>query len=269
MPRVRLNNKFTYSNDAVYVDLHAVNEATLKGRNGNLYTTETIPYDMLFPVFNFPQLGNNHDQRHGNRITITSVRYKTMINLNPIFLTNSSNGPFSSGATDGTTSPPKRFFKFRYMLVQWDDDIANSVDEVYIFKWFLRSYCWAIPPTRTEEPIVAADYSDAPVSVHSNLLHETTEYIAKFNILCDKCLTLTNTKQQISLDITVPLNKTYCFDEDNPNLLLYPHLTLFILPPLNGYTDIDPLSLKQMLAQNRLVNLCTCYNFTKLNFIDL
>ena len=260
MPRVRLNDKFTYQNESYTMRLGG----TLGDSNSNLYKESNVP--IFFPTFNFPILGATHNDRVGNRITVTSIRFKATLQLTWQFVSNSGN-PFGGGTFTNSTYPQKRFYKLRYMVVQLDDDIpaTQTVNEAWFYKWFKRSYTWCIPNTTA----IADDYANAPVSTHANLLHSTTPYVAKFNILCDKCFTLTSTKPQISLDITLPLNKEFCWEEGSDTNLLYPHLYMFILPPLNGIVDMDINTQKNMSITNLPEDFIRIDSFTKLSFVDL
>lgn len=266
MPKVRLDSKFTYWNGAYDLWFPSYTSRPL---NFNIYNKSEfsgIAPVLVTPQTVLPMLGNSHNERHGNRITVTSIRWKSIIHLMPDFLKGNYN-PFTT--TDvKTTDPPHRFFKIRYMLVQWDNDYAGQIDEAFIYKWFKMTYCWWETPSTS-----TVDVEDMPVSVHSNILHETTELTSKFNILCDKCMVLSSDKPQVSLDITIPLNKNYLFDEDDPSTLIYPCYSLFILPPLSMVTDLDPITGDQYYAYQATNSVSKVFakvdNFTKLNFIDL
>lgn len=266
MPKVRLDSKFTYWNGSYDLWFPSYNDHPL---NFNIYHKESfsgINPVMITPQTLLPELGNNHNQRHGNRITVTSIRWKSIIQLRPDFLRANYN-PFTTNETV-TTDPPHRFFKMRYMLVQWDNDYAGQIDEAFIYKWFKMTYTWFCDPV-----VSTTDVEDMPVSVHSNILHETTELTSKFNILCDRCFVVSSDKPQISFDITIPLNKNYLFDEDDPTTLIYPCYSLFILPPLSLRTDLDPVTADQYYYYQNTNSVSKTFayvdNFTKLSFVDL
>lgn len=276
MPKVRLDSKFCYWNG--YKTIFLNGNASLD-TNGNFFNLNMFDSQVTSPIIMpetvLPDIGNNHNQRHGNRITVSSVRWKSIISLNPDFV--NLENPFSKYQPSPPATPVQadwripRFFKMRYMLVQWDNDYVDQISDEFIYRWFKMTYCWYRPQANE-----FTEYYDNPVSVHSNILHETTELTSKFNILCDKCITLTNSKPQISLDITIPLNKNYLFDEDDPDTLIYPCLSLFILPPLSFIVDTDPVTKAQYEdfidnhpGQHMDVPLYSVENFTKLNFIDL
>lgn len=266
MPKVRLDSKFTYTNGSFQMSFPSYTSHPL---NFNIYKKEDfagLNPPILVPGMTLPTLGNNHDQRHGNRITVTSVRWKSIIRLNEDFCRGNYD-PFTTQEVL-TTNPPNRFFKMRYMLVQWDNDYNDQINEAFLYEWFKMTYCWFKEPDSNTSFV-----QDMPVSVHSNVLHETTPLTSKFNILCDKCMTLSTKHPQLSLDVTIPLNKNYLFDEDDPTTLIYPCLWLFILPPLNMLTDLDPITKNQYYnyqATNSVTKVfADCDNFVKLNFIDL
>lgn len=267
MPKVRLDSKFTYWNGSYSLwfpggDGHPLNyNCYHKSDFGGINPV------MITPQAALPMLGNSHNERHGNRITVTSIRWKSIIHLERDFLVPGSD-PFT-GVGETLPNPPNRFFKLRYMLVQWDNDYVDQIDEAFIYKWFKMTYCWWRDPDPN-----TTDVEDMPVSVHSNILHETTELTSKFNILCDKCLVLRSDKPQLSLDITIPLNKNYLFSEDDPTVLIYPCYSLFILPPLSTVIDLDPITSIELWNYQTNVpsarkTFAQCDNFVKLNFIDL
>lgn len=273
MPKVRLDSKFCYWNGTQTVFVRPTGALDPNGNFFGLDTFQGIQPPLVMPTTVLPELGNNHNQRHGNRITVTSVRWKSIISMNPDIL--NLENPFQTvyPVQINPTAADRnihRFFKLRYMLVQWDNDYADQITPEFIYKWFKMTYCWYRPQANAY-----TEFYDNPVSVHSNVLHETTELTSKFNILCDKCITLTSARPQISLDITIPLNKNYLFDEDDPTTLIYPCLSLFVLPPLSYIVDTDPLTSQQYQDwvdnhfNSKAFNLFSVENFTKLNFIDL
>lgn len=270
MPRYPLEPKFTYSQGQVSFSLPKTSD---KGYNGNIYgsdllnaTDSTNP--IATPVYTLPGRGNNHSQRHGNRITITSIRTKLNFVLSPPFCANTENyNPFYSPLREYYTYyggyPCKRFFKFRYFVVQFDDDL--EVTKKVLSEWFYSTYCLFKEPT--EQHAQANQY---PISTHSNVLRITTPYTAKFNILCDKSFTLVSNRPSVSFDITLPLNKSFIFEEDTDNLI-HPNIWQFIVPCLNWFVDVDPLTSTQYAQDPRSSSyvFCDMYYWTKLNFIDL
>lgn len=248
--------------------------------NGNIYNETTFVQNVFLPNINLPALGNTHTHRRGNRITVTTIRTKIHMVLNPrwcsVFRPNTS--PGSTHFTDLEMSTPaiKRFFKCRFMVVQFNDELHIDAEE--IGKWFYATYCWFMNDYDQEAD---ANYINQPISVHSNILRLTTPYTGKFNILMDRPITITSTRPQQVLDVNIPLNKSFVFDEDDPTKLLFPNIWAFILPPLNFYTDVDPLTAYQLKdwyakpessvatqADSQFPFLQTMY-FAKLNFVDL
>lgn len=269
MPRYPLEPKFTYAQG--YHDFYFPKYSS-SGVNGNIYdnnimaTTSQSDSPIGFPQYTIPSRGNNHNERHGNRITITSIRTKLNIVMQPNFCSITSDNPFalhSSSSTYTNASPIKRFMKMRYFVVQFDDDLV--ITPAVIAQWFYSTYCYfRNAPTGFTDPV------DAPISVHSNVLRITTPFTAKFNILCDRCFTLVSSRPSVSFDITVPLNKQYIFEEGTDNLI-HPNIWQFVMPPLNLSVDVDPLTRIQYLSQQPTsqFTFADSYYFTKLNFIDL
>lgn len=271
MPRYPIEPKFTYSQGGEYIWFPLLSN---KGKNANIYNTTTLSATSLgdspfcFPVYTLPERGNNHNQRHGNRITITSIRTKINLSLYPEFCSCTSYSPFdytnSSEHTYTNEPAQKRFMKMRYFVIQFDDDLV--INPQVLSQWFYSTYCYYRNPAEA-----ITDATDAPISVHSNVLRITTPFTAKFNILCDRCFTVVSSRPSISFDITVPLNKQYIFEEGT-DTLIHPNIWQFVVPPLNWEVDVDPLTYQQYLqADSASYNkqYAHFYYFTKLNFIDL
>lgn len=271
MPRYPIEPKFTYSQGS---EQFFFPTKTNVGNNGNIYSkasleTETVSSSpFCFPTYVLPERGNNHNQRHGNRITVTSIRTKINIVLRSDFCADTSYSPFDYldplEQTYTNDTAIKRFMKMRYVVVQFDDDLV--ITPQVLSQWFYSTYCYFRAPT-TE----ITDLVDAPISVHSNVLRITTPFTAKFNILTDRCFTVVSSRPSISFDITVPLNKQYIFEEGTDNLI-HPNIWQFVIPPLNWLVDVDPLTYqqyRQVDSLSSIKNFADFYYFTKLNFIDL
>lgn len=261
MPRFALNPKFTYSQASA--DIFSLPAGSTVSGNGDIDWGVTSP--VYAPVMNLPTLGNGHSYRKGQRITVTSIRWKAILSLNSIFRFDST--PFN-GQTYGNPlnqgNMVHRFFKFRYMVVKFDTDWQITEDEIH--KWFKRSFCWYRDNLDT-----SGDVENEPVSVHSNIMRMTTPYVSKFNILADRCFTMSTSHPQLSIDVTFPLQQTYVFDEDT-QLLIAPNIWLFILAPM-ARVDMDIASYQQWSnpGSNPVVAtpLLHVDSFVKLNFIDL
>lgn len=249
--------------------------------NGNLYNMDSFTGRVFKPQINLPALGNTHTHRRGNRITVTSIRTKIHINLDPRWCSiyRDTSVPIGQQFENMYQNAPavKRFFKCRFMVVQFNDEL--EITETELGKWFHATYCYFMNPAYNP-PAPADNYLNYPISVHSNILRLTTPYTGKFNILMDKPFTLVSTRPQQLIDVNIPLNKSYVFDEDDPTKLLFPNIWMFILPPLNVLTDMDPLTSiqlrnwynKETVDDNDKINVfpfIQIYWFAKLNFVDL
>lgn len=266
MPRVRLDPKFVYYNGTY--DFEFKSDGNIPD-NSNLFKPGQIP--IFTPQFGLIPVGNSHSERHGNRITVTSLRIKMNFEIAPEFLITVHN-PFSGSAISNyqafSNECPIRFFKFRYMVVEFDEDL--TITQAKLYEWFKRTYCWYQPR------VSSADYPDNdPVSVHANILHETTNWTGKFNILCDKCFSIKSYKPSLSFDITVPMNRQYVYKEDDTTGegLLFPNIWCIILPPMSSVVDIDQKTAKQWYNYVPLstssIPFVKCQYFTKLSFVDL
>ena len=264
MPRVRLDPKFVYSNGTH--DFKFTTDSNIPD-NDNLFKPGKV--SIFTPQFGLIPVGNSHSERHGNRITVTSLRVKVNMEMNPDFIVDVHN-PFTgalANVNNYSYQTVLRFFKFRYMVVEFDEDIVMT--NLKLYQWFKRTYCWYEPR------VSSADQPDNdPVSVHSNILHETTEWTGKFNILCDKCFSLKSNKPSLSFDITVPMNRQYVYDESDTTGegLLFPNIWCFIIPPLSSVVDIDGRTTVKWKAWAPFgagtdITYAKCQYFTKLSFV--
>lgn len=281
MTRFPIEPHFVYSQGSDSITFPSWNayKTYLPDQTGNIYNDVSFPTNVFLPTIQLPALGNTHTHRRGNRITVTTIRTKIHISLHPrwsaVYMPNSA--PSGTRFTDLEQCTPatKRFFKLRFMVVQFNDEIHVDADE--IAKWFYSTYCWFKAQPNTVIP--SGNYINQPISVHSNIMRLTTPYTGKFNILMDKPFTMVSTRPQQVLDINIPLNKSYVFDEDDPTKLLFPNIWMFILPPLNFETDMDPLTYYQIERfynsdpyEDEKPNQWAFLNldwFAKLNFVDL
>lgn len=270
--RYQIEPKYTYAqaNDHVYFPKYTdyggnANNLNIFLKSAWQNDTETVN-PLMVPNPKLPQLGTNgHDKRHGDRITVTSIRTKIITRLTPHFVGPISNPWLSSYSIDPSDNYINRFFKCRYMVVAFDDDLQMTKE--MIGQWFYETFCWYCKPITT--PVDTNAFMQ-PVSVHSNILRITTKWTGKFNILTDKTFTLTSSRPSISFDITLPLNQDFLFEE-NTETLIHPHIYQFIVPPLSWAVDVDPVTYEQYKVQNPSdsISVISFYSFSKLNFIDL
>lgn len=283
MSRFPIEPHFVYTQGHDHIEFPTYNSYHAQGiipTNANIFNELNIAPAIFRPAIDLPSLGNTHAHRRGNRITVTSIRLKIHINLDKrwayAFQPNTQPTTASFNPEVRMMATNKRFFKARFMVVQFDDDMIISDDA--IAKWFFRSYCYYTSDSRGAVTPWPPVQCTEPVSVHSNILRLTTAYTGKFNILMDKPITLTSRSSDQVFDITVPLNRSYVFDEEDTTKLLFPNIHLFILPPLNFNTDLDPLTRYELLSyytstssadRDEHFDLYEIYYFAKLNFVDL
>lgn len=202
---------------------------------------------LFTPSTTLPTLGTAHNQRIGNKISLQSFRFRIYVNLAPEFACPNEGNPFSSNsdhhksaiANDDSYTFPKRWFKMRLFVIQFD----NSIDTMTPTKfgdWFFSTYL----PFRDTIVTTSTDPGTRPVSVHSKMLRQSTKWTGTFNILLDKCFTLYSNKPQILLDYTIPLNYTYTWRDDG-TLQTPKNIICVLMPPLQWFTDVDPYTSKQ------------------------
>lgn len=273
MPRFIVPPKYVYSQESGkmkvivprYFSYGSTTERDLASRNGMFpYLTGNSTFLDNFllcaPVPELPTIGNGHDHRSHSRITVTSIRWKLTLELDWPVLANAnminfdtigeSYRNFPTPATAQWPRNPGQFYKFRYMMVQFDEDLA--INPAVVLNWFYATYCYyreptvdpqAQPPTETNYEQLKYGVIPGPISVHSNILRVTTPWIGKFNVLADKCFTITSTRPRVSIDVTIPINRVYQWDDETDDLftsgtLVRPHIYCFVIPPLSYEQDV-------------------------------
>lgn len=144
MPKVAISPKFTYYNGSsefyIYWDSTSNPSRNETWQNGMLMSTfdPTHP-NMIFPDWKLPTLGNSHDQRVHDRITVTSLYLKITFNLTRDIL---GADTLLRTPSTGLQYPknPTQFIKTRLMIVEFDDDVASNIDANGIRKWFYRTF---------------------------------------------------------------------------------------------------------------------------------
>lgn len=286
MPKLQLETKHTYSYGSTSVSFPLVRDSSAFY---SMWPVETFTnYDnwgtqpalkTFMPLL--PQQGTKHNDRVGNKIHVLSIRYMLTLELGSHLSTMSLGNPFNTleytdsnpegwrpyASNFGTL--PKRWLKMRIMLIKFDKGL--NVSPLYFMQWFKSTYL----QYRERPSAVASTLLRQPVSVHSQVLHMTTEYTGKFNILFDKCVTLYSNNAQYTIDYTVPLNMTFEFDEENTTTLLSPNLLFIIVPPIDVDVDVDDLTRYQYLTaigEQEYVSEIEMYHMyaaCKMNYMDL
>lgn len=239
-----------------------------------------------------PAQGYRHNQRIGDRIKVSTIRYQAYINVDRRFWAPAIGNPFDdrthpsdpevplspqipnflySGDTDHLPRS-NSWFKFRFMIVEFDLSLMgdNAMTPKKVNEWFTKTFLPYKDYTTT-------NLHQLPVSVHSNMLHMTTDWTGKFNILFDKKFTIYGSNPVLHIDQTIPINKTFKFDENNTDLLLSPNIYILWFMPRQWATDIDPFTFTMREAaynegnpwMSSAKDFFHCKSFFKLNFVDL
>lgn len=279
MPKVAISPKFTYSNGSsafyVYYDKTS-NESRMETfLNGMLMSTfDPSQPNMLFPTWKLPVLGNSHDERVHDRITVTSLYLKITFRMDSKFLRTPDLFTFLPSSVQWPANP-MQFIKTRLMIVEFDDDVAASLNADGIRKWFFRTFCWYRNPSQTPTLDDKVDNNAQqvipPISVWSSTMHTTTPWIGKFNILADKKIELKPTRTQYQLSFKLPLNRIFTFLE-NSNDLIKPNIYCFLFGPLSYEQDLDSYNSERLVIQSDTVGTSLIGRvewFAKLNFVDL
>lgn len=299
MPRFIVPPKYVYSQESgttiivvpttVYTDYR---------KNGMIpYLSRSSDANLLIaPVPTLPSIGNGHDCRTHSKITVTTIRWKLSLELKLDLLLQGTLCNDLSSASDFTKFPittancyqyppnPNQFYKFRYMMVEFDEDLA--INQSQIFAWFYSTYCFYRNPTvepkyplPTESP-TTTNCLPGPISVHSNIMRITTPWVGKFKILADKCFEITANRPRVNIDITVPINRVYTWndemvDYDQDPMLIKPHIYCFVIPPLSFEQDMSIFDREQLTYLGATLQMTTYKSFIKwqswmkLNFVDI
>lgn len=253
---------------------------------------------LIAPSPTLPVIGNGHDCRSHSKITVTTIRWKLSMELNvahvlegTVFNTISSHSTFQkfpiTKANCYQYPPnPNQFYKFRYMMVEFDEDLA--ITPRAIMNWFLQTYCFYRQPSTspdyplpTENIPAESDLIPGPVSVHSNVMRITTPWVGKFKILADKCFEVTSNRPRVNIDLTVPINRVYTWNDemvsfDQSSDLIRPHIYCFVLPPLSFEQDFSIWDKRQAALLSTLESSASFVgdfiqwqSWMKLNFVDI
>lgn len=250
---------------------------------------------IIAPAPVLPVIGNGHDCRSHSKITVTTIRWKLSLELKLEAVTSGTVFNNLSSASTFTKFPvttaqyppnPNQFYKFRYMMVEFDEDLA--ITPRAIMNWFLQTYCFYRQPTVTPEyPLPTenipseTDLIPGPVSVHSNVMRITTPWVGKFKILADKCFEITSNRPRVNIDLTVPINRVYTWNDemvsfDQSSDLIRPHIYCFVLPPLSYEQDFsiwDRKQAEQLITISQIQtyqgDFVNWQSWMKLNFVDI
>lgn len=285
-PYVQLEPKYTYTVGHDVIRWPSQPQTPTNTGN-NIWTSVHFPSsftDALAAVFapasTLPTLGTGHNNRIGNKITLSSLRYRIYVRLhdeiccpntgNP-FSDNSERSPSQIALTSSLPVIPKRWFKMRLFVIQFDN--TYSVTPSFVCGWFYSTFL-PFSDNQSGQPSVPGGNIYEPVSVHSKLLRMSSNYSGNFNILLDKCFTIYSNKPQILLDYTVPLNMQFSWRDDG-TLQTPKNIVCFILPPMNWDVDVDPWTAYQYrwaYDHNAYADTDKWFlfdYFTKVNFTDL
>lgn len=305
MPRFIVPPKYIYSQESgeLRLPIHPENSPA-----GNVYTAtysngmfpwQTVVNEVnkkiIAPTPELPVIGNGHDKRTHSRITVQSIRWKLTMELDMTFLTKGSiNIPYDNPQNPFpiTTAQwpinPGQFYKFRYFMVEFDEDLAVNPDVIY--NWFFATYCYYRQPVAdpilelpsTTETSSLRQIVPGPISVHSNIMRITTPWVGKFKILADKCFEVTANRPRVSIDLTIPINRVYLWDDENPDpftessALIRPHIYCFVLPPLSYEQDIGVYdtyfyesNASDSTLSTQMVPFIKWDSWMKLNFVDI
>lgn len=269
---------------------------------------------MLTMESTFPERGYHVNERSSDKIRVTSLQYKLKLSMDFERYLEGSIVPKSEvnslasallpkywpSATDyaGATSSniirpiqfppnPTQHFNLRFMVVRFDEDIA--ITEQKILSWFYSIYTIYRDPTK--EPALPNfnvaptlyNCTPPPCSTHCTKLRNSSVWTGKYTILSSHNLTLTSQTPTAELDITIPINKIYEFDDElyfseiSVNYLIRPHIYAFILPPLSWEVDMgfyDRYILSQINAaattdNTKSTSFIDYTVWSKLNFVDI
>lgn len=305
MPRFIVPPKYVYSQESgnLYLTIPNSQAASLKWvQNGMLpwysISSSSMNSTIIAPTPTLPVVGNGHDCRSHSKITVTTIRWKLSLELNINYILQGSVFNDMSAASTFTKFPitsancyqyppnPNQFYKFRYMMVEFDEDLA--ITPRAIMNWFYSTYCFYREPTNTPDyPLPTdnipsiSDLIPGPVSVHSNVMRITTPWVGKFKILADKCFEITANRPRVNIDLTVPINRVYTWNDemvsfDQSSDLIRPHIYCFVLPPLSFEQDMSIFDKKQAEQLSSLITSPTYkgdfvhwQSWMKLNFVDI
>lgn len=300
MPRFIVPPKYIYTQGTGNLFISVPGFNSNPGNNGMFnYSTlfGTSAFDDLYiiaPTPTLPSIGNGHDCRTHSKITVTTLRWKITLNLMPSIVERGQFMDSDHAPTNFPTDPqyqfppnPNQFYKFRYFMVEFDEDIPISPPVIY--NWFYSTYCFYRDPNVTPVQKLPNDTDrhslgaviPGPISVHSNILRVTTPWVGKFKVLADKCFTISSHRPRVTIDLTVPINRVFTWNDetvsfDQSTALISPHIYCFIMPPLSFEQDMGPFDTKNISSftssqgtSTHTTQIVKWESWMKLNFVDI
>lgn len=276
MPRYQIDPKYTYSGAEITFDIPSSETTDDASMLAQYLSNNTKIITPLWPILDKYADSSvpSNARRQGSKVQMTSLRLKGSINLNFNFLQRlylQSSSPSSSTFTQWPTIT-YQFFNMRFFLIKWSSSFTQQEDDSAIREWFLRTFVYYGQPTSNQ-------FSTVP-SVHEKLMRMSTEYTGQFQILADKCFTLTSKHPVLDIDWVIPLRERLSWDPDSTSsdseAPQQPRFSIIVLGPYNPYIDMDP-STRNIFSTNtnssllsyQMLHFAYFKYILKMNFIDL
>lgn len=276
MPRYQIDPKYTYIGDEEQFDIPWLETSDSQSQLETFLDNNTKIITPLWPILDkyADTSVPSNARRQGSKVQMTSLRLKGSFMMNSNFLQKLYLQTASPSTTTYTQWPAitYQFFNMRFFLIKWSasfsqQDIASSIRD-----WFLRSFVYYGAGT-------SGGFSTVP-SVHEKLMRMSTEYTGQFQILADKCFTITSKHPTLDIDWVIPLKERLSWDPDSTSSTTeapqQPRFSIIVLGPYNPFCDIDP-STRDISTSNTYNSLQSSFMLhfvyfkyiLKMNFIDL
>lgn len=251
MPSFQVDQKYTYSGS----------KEQFKFAGWDTSSSQNTPVDyedngIIVADIDYPTRGTTQRQRTKDKLYVSSIHWKGTIKKSAKL---SRKNLDTSSTTDQIPYDMMQFFKFRMFVVRWKNLEGVSVPKYDLLAWFKRTYIY----TGTD--------ANNPPSVHERMMRMSTEYTGKFDILMDRPFIFPAKRDQLDFEFIIPVKDRFCFNEESEQLVS-PAISIFIMSPLNRFTDIDTYTADEMhkwvITADPIVTFWYS-GIIKLNFMDL
>ena len=276
MPRYQIDPKYTYTGDLIDFSIPWKESYEDSTQLDAFLDSNTKIITPLWPILDKYADSSvpSNARRQGSKVQMTSLRLKGSMYMNPNYLYRLILGTDYPSASTHSQVPAitTQFFNMRFFLIKWSASFSGYDDAQSIRQWFIRTFVYYGNGGGNSFAIVP--------SVHEKLMRMSTEYTGQFQILADKCFTVTSKHPVLDIDWVIPLKERLSWDPDSSSTTSespqQPRFSIVILGPYNSSIDFDPTT-SQMAFTNKLsdisansMNHFLYFKYIlKMNFIDL
>lgn len=277
MPRYQIDPKYTYSGKVLTFPIPWLECKTQYSHQQDYLAASTKVIDPLWPVLDKYASSDypSNARRSGSKVQMTSLRLKGTIHIHHKFLQQLVLRTDEFVYKDHAQLPSitYQFFNMRFLLIKWSPTFSGDSVDTYVRDWFVRSFVYYGAGGQVYN-------FDRVPSTHEKLMRMSTEYTGQFQILADKCFTLTSKHPSLDVDWVIPLRERLSWDPESadgePTKPQQPRFSIVVLGPYNVYLDMDPTTRQIAMSNSKAdiadadMNEFAIFQYIlKMNYIDL